>query len=294
MRSLVGAALVVATLSFASAASAATVFTGSGSVADVTDIVNSFRTSLGALNPNVAGSFGGGRREINWDGVPNALATPNNLPADFFNVTSPRGVVFSTPGTGFQVSANAGGATPTVFANIDPSYANTFAAFSSQRLFTARDSNIVDVNFFVPGGATPALVRGFGSVFSDVDLANTTSIQFFGAADVDLGTFFAPNLAGQQTFSFLGVDFGAPLITRVRITNGTTALGAGVTDGGGRDLVVMDDFIYGEPLAPTAAAVPEPSTWLVLIAGFGLAGGALRRQQRCQGSGAPQLLRKKL
>jgi len=30
--------------------------------------VDVFRASLGALNPNVAGSFGSGRREINWDG----------------------------------------------------------------------------------------------------------------------------------------------------------------------------------------------------------------------------------
>jgi len=42
--------------------------------------VASFRTDLGALNPNVAGSFGSGRREINWDGVPDGFAAPNNLP----------------------------------------------------------------------------------------------------------------------------------------------------------------------------------------------------------------------
>ena len=43
------------------------------------------------------GDFGGVRREINWDGVPDARADPNALPANFFNVNSPRGVVFSTP-----------------------------------------------------------------------------------------------------------------------------------------------------------------------------------------------------
>ena len=36
--------------------------------------VDSFRTALGSLNPNVAGSFGSGRREINWDGVPDAFS----------------------------------------------------------------------------------------------------------------------------------------------------------------------------------------------------------------------------
>src|ERR671926_553900 len=85
------------------------IFSATGSSgADIQAAVNAFRTDLGTLNANVAGSFGAGRREINWDGVPDALAAPNNLPANFFNANSPRGVVFSTSGTGFQVSANSG------------------------------------------------------------------------------------------------------------------------------------------------------------------------------------------
>ena len=88
-------ALVAAALSCASAAAAQTVYYGAG--AATTTSVTDFRTALGALNANVPGSFGSGRREINWDGVPHAFAAPNNLPANFFNVTSPRGVVLSTP-----------------------------------------------------------------------------------------------------------------------------------------------------------------------------------------------------
>src|SRR5215510_7611131 len=60
--------------------------------------VDSYRAALGTLNPNVAGSFGTGRREINWDGVPDGFSAPNNLPANFFNANSPRGAVFFTPG----------------------------------------------------------------------------------------------------------------------------------------------------------------------------------------------------
>ena len=52
--------------------------------------VDQFRTDLGALNPNTAQTFPGGRREINWDGVPDNFSAPNNLPNDFFNVNSPR------------------------------------------------------------------------------------------------------------------------------------------------------------------------------------------------------------
>jgi hypothetical protein len=51
--------------------------------------------------------------------------------------------------------------------------------------------------------------------------------------------------------SFLGVDFGSLEVSRVRITNGNAALGPVQTSS--VDLVVMDDFIYGEP-----SLVPGP------------------------------------
>src|SRR5256712_10167607 len=130
------------------------VFEASGaSPADIQAAVDAFRTFLGALNPNVASSFPSGRREINWDGVPDAFSAPNNLPANFFNANSPRGAVFFTPGSGFQVSAKSGNPTVTAlrFGNINPNYLNDFQTFSPERLFTALDSNVTDVLFFVPG-----------------------------------------------------------------------------------------------------------------------------------------------
>jgi len=149
------------------------VFSATGlNAAAIQATVDAYRSALGTLNPFVMGSFGSGRREINWDGVSETLAAPNVIPGDLFNVNSPRGVVLSTPGTGFQVSASIG--LNAGFANINVAYPAVFASFSPPRLFTALGSNIVDVNFFVPGSSTVALTRGFGVVFSDVDLANST------------------------------------------------------------------------------------------------------------------------
>lgn len=272
-RGIVSAGLL-SILSLSTPANAATtVYNAAGANAvAIQGTVDSFRADLGALNPNVVGSFGSGRREINWDGVPDSLAAPNNLPGNFFNVNSPRGVVFSTPGTGFQVSANAGVA-PVEFGNIDPSYPNLFATFSSQRLFTALGSTITDVRFFIPGsGSTIAAVtRGFGAVFSDVDLANISSIEYFDSANVSLGNHFVQNVSGNQTFSFLGVTFDAPVVSRVRITSGNQILAFGNT---ATDTVVMDDFIYGEPVQ-ARASVPDSGATLALLgialAGLGLA-----------------------
>jgi hypothetical protein len=236
---------------------------GGANAAAIQGAVDAFRADLGnPLNPNVAGSFPTGRREINWDGVPNNLSAPNNLPPDFFNVNSPRGVVFSTPGTAVQVSGNAGVA-PVRFDNVNPSYSSIFQTFSAQRLFTAIGSNIVDVNFFVPGSTTPATVSGFGSVFTDVNLSNTTSIQYFNANNTSLGTFFVPTAS--TGLSFLGVSGFGDEIARVRITSGNTALGPSQVIEGSTDVVVMDDFLYGEP----HAAVPEPSALLLLGTGLG-------------------------
>ena len=173
-----------------------------------------------------------------------------------------------------------GGGLQGSLADIDPTYATTFATFSQFRLFTPLGSNITDGTFSLPGtnGAVAATVSGFGVVFTDVDLANTTSIQYFDTSNTSLGTFFVPGVPGaasSATLSFLGVTFTTEGIARVHITTGNSNLGP--TDGGaggGVDVVVMDDFFYSEP----HAAVPEPATFLLLRSG--LAGLAVWRRRK--------------
>lgn len=235
---------------------------GNTTAASITAARDAFRLDLGGGNVSGAnGSFGGVRREINWDGVPAGFSAPNNLPGNFFNVNSPRGAVFTTPGTGFQVSANAG-VDPIEFGNINPTYSSTFGVFSAQKIFTALGSNITDVNFFVAGTTTVGFVSGFGAVFTDVDVAGSTSLEFFDLNNSSLGIFtVAAGAVANESLSFLGVSFNAgEQIARVRITSGNAALSAFVNDGGAIDLVAMDDFLYSEPVA--AVAVPEPGSFL--------------------------------
>jgi hypothetical protein len=218
------------------------VVTGGG---DVTSFVAEFRGVLGdPNNGGTAGSQAAGRREINWDGVPAAVTNNDDFPGDFFNTRSPRGVVFTTPGRGFRASDSN-------VADLDPSYSQEFAFFSARKTFLPAGSNVMEASFQVPGGTAPAAVRGFGVVFSDVDRAGSATIEYFGAQG-SLGAYEAPARGAGGSLSFLGVAFADRIVTRVRIVSGRGALGPGVKDisaGGSLDLVIMDDFLYDEPVA---------------------------------------------
>src|SRR6266496_1352104 len=219
----------------------ATVFSATGRIGAT---VNGFRATLGTANGGTAGEQPAGRREINWDG---AAAIPfnnrNDFPADFFNTTVKAGAVFTTPGTGFRNDS-------TLFSEVNPTYAAQFLFFSASEIFAAVGSNQLDQEFRVAGQPTPALVREIGIVFSDVDLADKTTIQLFAQDGSSLGTYSAPVRSDEGGFSFVGVTFAEAIIARVRITLGTGALGATVNDvsaGGTVDVVVLDNLIYGEP-----------------------------------------------
>jgi hypothetical protein len=86
-----------------------------------------------------------------------------------------------------------------------------------------------------------------GVVFCDVDLANTSALEFFDASGSSLGKFFAP--VADNGLSFLGVFFpDGERVARVRITQGNHPLALGNVDGAGLDVVATDDFMFGEPL----------------------------------------------
>jgi hypothetical protein len=234
------------------------------SPAAIGSVVDQFRADVGGTNNGVGGSFTSGRREINWDGVPDGSSAPNNLPANFFNVNSPRGVIFSTPGSGFQVSAKTGNPTVTAlrFGNLNSNYPFDFQTFSPERLFTALGSTVTDVVFFVPGTNSQAFTNGFGVVFADVDFATSTTVQFFDQTGITLGTFAVPAaLSDHQNLSFLGVSFNAgERVARVRIRSGNTALGPNDNPGAGVDIVAMDDFIYGEPQSLQAGCLSDATS----------------------------------
>ena len=235
-----------------------TVFQAAGpTAASIQSAVDQYRAALGAVNNgNNPGPLDSGRREINWDGGGSSATSPGPTPFTVFLQT--RGVNITTPGTGFVQAPLDGLAT--TFGN--DTYATIFRPFSPLRLFSPVGSNRTEVEFFLPGsqGTVPAAVTGFGAVFSDVDriLGNGRSaglgpqrasvvVEYFDQYGARLFSSVVPPSPGDAGLSFLGVVFADARIARVRITAGDRA--PGLDDTAQHDIVMMDDFLYGEPQA---------------------------------------------
>jgi hypothetical protein len=231
------------------------VFQAAGPTVDsILSTVDQYRAALGAPNNgNTPGPLSSGRREINWDGGGSTATSITGTPFTGFLIT--RGALFTTPGTGF-VQAPVSGLNST-FGN--PTYETIFHTFSPQRLFSPIDSNVTEVRFFLPGGGDgPATTTGFGAVFTDVDQPDgsgpghkhgnrkaSTLIEYFATDGGLLLSSFVPASPGDGSLSFFGVVFHDARIARVRITSGNVA--PGPNDDRKHDVVVMDDFLYGEP-----------------------------------------------
>lgn len=111
-----------------------------------------------------------------------------------------------------------------------------------------------------------APIRAFGAYIVDLELPAQITVTLSGGG-VELLT---PTIAGDGGLTFFGFDYGSAAITGVSIALHVT------------DAVLLDDVRIA-----TGAAVPEPGAWALMIAGFGLAGAALRNRRRA----APVLAR---
>jgi hypothetical protein len=223
----------------------ARIVTGTGNLRKA---VKRFRQLLGPDNGGAPGGDPKGRRELNWDSVPDEFAEPNALPSDFFNAkVAPRarGAVLETPGDHVAVSARPGNPAGAAvrFGDINPTYTNRFKTFSAPRLFSPIGSNVVNLTFRVPGTDTRAVVRGFGAVYTDIDRKENTAFQYFDRKGRSIGKYSAP--VSKAGLSFLGVIFNKRRVARVRIQYGSGKLGP--NESKSYDVAVMDDFLYAEP-----------------------------------------------
>ena len=94
--------------------------------------------------------------------------------------------------------------------------------------------------------------------------ANSTGVlTTVGSLGVDIGS--------RDSFDILGSD--------AIVADGRNIYRANLTTGALSLLGRTNESVFGIAIAPTAPSVPEPATWAMMIGGFGVAGGLLRRRR---------------
>jgi len=204
-----------------------------------------FGESIGTPdNGNAIGFHATGRRQVNWDGVPAAFSNNNHFPDDFFNVNAPRGLVYDDDiGTGLRVSSKH-------FAELNPTYQNELIPFSEPRMFAPVGAHETEIKFFIPGTTTRAVVRSFGAIVVDVDKAGLSRLQAFDKSGTMIANISVPVRKNPDEYSLVGVTFTSPVIAEVKLLLGESEPKKGVNDvsqGGTKDVVALDDFLYSEP-----------------------------------------------
>jgi hypothetical protein len=135
------------------------------------------------------------------------------------------------------------------------------------------------------GGPGPDLALNGIETFSFTFAAPVSRIGFAvstGLSNVsqppqvdNAGATFSLAASGGQTGGFTLVDPGRGAVAWISISSPTpfTTLSFVETSANDRDQY------FGNLVSADAAAIPEPASWALVIAGFGLAGGALRRRR---------------
>ncbi|WP_235889079.1 PEPxxWA-CTERM sorting domain-containing protein [Glacieibacterium frigidum] len=97
--------------------------------------------------------------------------------------------------------------------------------------------------------------------------------------------FVSPLTPISQFAAVSGAAGPATIDPRTSLSNGDTALTSELIYSTGSysipiSSIGIDTFYYSVNYAPLAAGVPEPGTWALMIAGFGLVGAGARRHRR--------------
>jgi hypothetical protein len=217
-------------------------------------VVGEFQSALGGGNNMDLPGQSGGFRAINWDGAKLPFDMPpaafkKNRGAEFFS--SDNKFVVSNPNNSVDGVPKGDPTAPPKdirFSSLDYEASKRFQVFSPNRLFTVRNSNEMSAKFFKPAQSDvqePAAVGGFGAVFTDVDLSRSTSLEFYDRRGCFIAKVYVPPRSKGLSFASIVVDkaYGYP-IYEVKFKVGTKAISSKYSRG---DVVVMDDFIFGEP-----------------------------------------------
>lgn len=154
--------------------------------------------------------------------------------------------------------------TPQSFQSIDPTGASIITQFASTTsTLTKNDGGLFSIGsidvaeYFDYGNFGSSADVSFSFVFADGSTqSETRTIDTVGRYPVNTLQF---NVAPLRSFAFLP-------------TRGTSGS------------LQFDNIVLGDD---AVSAVPEPATWAMMLCGFGLLGGVLRRRSRKPGSAFP-------
>ena len=136
----------------------------------------------------------------------------------------------------------------------------------------------------VPGGSQGILPANFPLPEYRVDFASVASF-----VSVDLGDLGADSdLLFLEAFNAANLSIGFTSFNNPPTAQTMTTLSLSVANikyaiFGGRPPALDGNSVYADNVRfelGAAAAVPEASTWAMMLAGFGIVGGAMRRRQR--------------
>lgn len=233
----------------------------------------------GAASLALAGAANAAVVSLNFEGISPSYPFDNNTVyiQDFYNGgTSSAGtsgtdygisfggnalnICLNTPGVSCSNTSRGGIGDPAsqrgalFFLDGDETFMNIAAGFDTGFSF-----NYVSANY---SGAVRVFdgLNGTGNLLATLDLTPNA-----GNCDssYSMGAGFCP-------FSPFGVTFDG--------------IAHSVSFAGVADQIVFDDITFGSdvpgnPDVPPVSGIPEPASWVLLIAGFGLVGGAVRRRQ---------------
>ena len=166
----------------------------------------------------------------------------------------------STSSTASPITRTAGAYTYTGSVSTTSFFGGSNAGNPFLSTNTATDT--MTFNGFIGG------VQAAGANFFDSDINGNYALGDITVSATDGSGTVTQTIIGATTSSFLGfVSTGALTSVTVASVQPATPIWPS-----------LDNFVLAKRAAVVVPTVPESSTWLMMIAGFGLVGGAMRRR----------------
>ncbi len=178
----------------------------------------------------------------------------------------------SAPGTDTYAGFNITSTTGSPITRVAGAYGYTAAApgdffgagtSTNPWLSTNTATDTVTFNAFTGGS------NGVGGNFFGSDIAGAFAAGSITLVATDSSGSVTQTIVGATTTSFLGF-VSTTAVTSLTVTS--------VQPTSGFLWPTIDNLVFAKRPAVVVPTVPESSTWLMMIAGFGLVGGAMRRR----------------